>query len=141
MKRRGYPLRILWKIIYKLDNAINPKTKVTMIEVEKFESLIPMLKIQRINSNPHEIKIDIFWIFSFANPKLNKKNLIKIDENGRITFKPQLLRSMSARSKWREVSSLAKEKLKEDYTISITSEMSTMSFEPRANYESKSESH
>ena len=42
MKRGGYPLRIVWKIIYKLDNIIDPKTKVTMIEVEKFESPTPM---------------------------------------------------------------------------------------------------
>jgi len=32
MKRGGNPLRIFWKIIYKLDNAIDPKAKVTMIE-------------------------------------------------------------------------------------------------------------
>ena len=44
MKRGGYPLRIFWKIIYKLDNTINLKTKVTMIEVEKFESSTPMQK-------------------------------------------------------------------------------------------------
>ena len=44
MKRGGYPLRIFWKIIYKLDNTIDPKTKVTIIEVEKFESPTPMKK-------------------------------------------------------------------------------------------------
>ena len=42
IKRGGYPLRIFWKIIYQLDNAIGPKTKVTMIEAEKFESPTPM---------------------------------------------------------------------------------------------------
>ena len=52
MKIKGYPLRIFWKIIYKLDNTIDPKTKVTIIEVEKFESPTPMQKIQRIKSNP-----------------------------------------------------------------------------------------
>ena len=31
MKRGGYPLRIFWKIIYKLDNTIDPKTKVTIV--------------------------------------------------------------------------------------------------------------
>ena len=43
MKRGGYPLRIFWKIIYKLDNTI---------ETEKFESPTPLQKIQRIKSNP-----------------------------------------------------------------------------------------
>ena len=57
MKRGGYPLRIFWKIIYKLDNTIDPKTKVTMVEVEKFKSPTPMQKIQRIKSNPQEIKL------------------------------------------------------------------------------------
>jgi len=38
MKRGGHPLRIFRKIIYKLDNIMDPKTKVTMIETEKFES-------------------------------------------------------------------------------------------------------
>ena len=70
--------------------------KVTMIEAEKFESPTPMQKIQRIKSNPQEIKIDRSWISSFANPtKINKKNIIKIDEEGKITIKPQLLRNMS----------------------------------------------
>ena len=101
MKRGGYPIRIFSKIIYKLDNAIDPKTKVTMIEVEKFESPTPMQKIHRIKSNPQEIKIDCSWISSFANPrKINKKNIIKIDEEVKITIKPQLLRSMSTRSDW-----------------------------------------
>ena len=58
-----------------------------------------MQKIQRIKSNPHEIKINRSWISSFVNPtKINKKNVIKIDESGKITIKPQVLRSMSARS-------------------------------------------
>jgi len=51
-----------------------------------------------------------------------------MDENGKITIKPQ--RSMSARSEWGEGSSAAKEEVKEDDTISMTSEMSRMSFEP-----------
>ena len=50
MKRGGYPLRIFWKIIYKLDNTIDLKTKITMIEAEKFENPTPTQKIQRINS-------------------------------------------------------------------------------------------
>ena len=37
---------------------------------------------------------------------------------------------MSTRSDWKERSSSAKEELKEDDTISITSEMSRMNFEP-----------
>ena len=49
MKRRGYPLRIFWKIIYKLDNTINPMTKVTMIEAEKFESPTPMQKSRELS--------------------------------------------------------------------------------------------
>jgi len=44
MERGGYPLRIFWKIIYKLDNTIDPKTKVTMIEAEKFKSPTPNAK-------------------------------------------------------------------------------------------------
>jgi len=48
MKREDYPLRIFWKIIYKLDNIIDPKTKVTTVETEKSPSVIQ--KIQRIKS-------------------------------------------------------------------------------------------
>ena len=66
MKKGGYPLRIFWKIIYKLDNTIDNRTKATMIEAEKFESPTPMQKIQRIKSNPANIKIDRSWISSFA---------------------------------------------------------------------------
>ena len=52
-----------------------------MIEAKKFESPPPMQKIQRIKSNPQDIKIDRSWISNFANPtKINKKNVIKIDE-------------------------------------------------------------
>ena len=62
-----------------------------------------MQKIQRIKSNRQDIKIDWSWISSFANPtKINKKNVIKIDEEGKITIRPQLLRSMSTRSDWGE---------------------------------------
>jgi len=40
---------------------------------------------------------------NFANSqKINEKNVIKIDENGKITIKPQILRSMSTRSEWGE---------------------------------------
>ena len=61
-----------------------------MIEVEKFESLAPMQKIQKVKSNSHEIKIETSWISRFANPiKINKKYVIKIDENGKITIKHQ----------------------------------------------------
>jgi len=42
MKSGGYPLRIFWKIIYKLNNTIDPKTKVTMIEIEKLKNPTPM---------------------------------------------------------------------------------------------------
>ena len=55
--------------------------------------------------------------------------MITIDENGKITIKPQLLRSMSVRSKWGERSLPAKEELREDDTISMTSEITIMSFE------------
>ena len=61
--------------------------------------------------------------------KMNKKNVIKIYENGKITIKPQLLRRMSTRSESGEGSSSTKEELKEDDTISMTSEISRMSFE------------
>ena len=88
MKRGAYPLRIFQKIIYKLDNTIDSKTKVTMIEIEKFKSPTPMQKIQGIKSNHAEIKIDRSWILSFANPtKINKKNATKIDKNGKIIIK------------------------------------------------------
>ena len=74
-----------------------------MIEAEKFESPTPMQKIQRIKSNPQEIKIDRSWISNFANPtKITKKNIIKIDEEGKITIKSQFLRSKSTRSDWGE---------------------------------------
>jgi len=47
-----------------------------------------MQKIQRIKFNPHEIKINTSWIASIANLiKINNK-MIKIDENGKITIKP-----------------------------------------------------
>ena len=101
-----------------------------MIEAKKFESPTPMQNIQRIKSNPQDIKIDKSWIASFANPtKIDKKNVIKVDENGKITIKPQLLRIMSARSKRGESSSSAKEDIKEDDTMSMASEMSRTSFE------------
>ena len=91
-----------------------------------------MQKIQRIKSNPQNIRIDKSWIESFVNPtKINKKNVIKINDNGKITRKPQLLRSISARSEWEEGSSSAKEDSKEDDTISMASEISRMSFESR----------
>ena len=77
-----------------------------------------------IKSNPQEIKIDHLWISSFANPtKINKKNIIKIDEEGKIPIKPQLLRSMSTRSDQGEGSSSAKEEM------SMDTEMSRMCFE------------
>ena len=118
MKRGGYPVRIFWKIIYKLDNIIDPKTKLTMIEAEKFKSPTPMQKIQSIKSNSQDIQIGKSWIASFANPtKINKKDAIKINENEKITIKPQLLRSTSARSKQGEGSSTAKEDLKKDDTM------------------------
>ena len=60
-----------------------------MIEAKKFEIPTLIQKIQMIKSNPQEIKIDKSWISSFANPaKINKKNVIKIDENGKITISP-----------------------------------------------------
>jgi len=100
-----------------LDNTIDQKTKVTIIEVEKFESPTPLQKIQRIKFNPQDIRIDKSWIASFANPtKINKKNMIKIYENGKITIKPQLVRNMSARTEWGEGSSLAKEDITVDDT-------------------------
>ena len=67
MERGGYPLWIFQKIIYKLDNTIDSKTKVTIIEAANFENPTPMQKIQRIKSNPQEIKIDWSWIASFSN--------------------------------------------------------------------------
>ena len=68
-----------------------------------------MQKIQRINSNLHEIKINSSWISSFVTPiKINKKNVITIDKNDKITIKTQLLRSMRARSEWGEGSSITK---------------------------------
>ena len=102
-----------------------------MIEAEKFESPTPMQKIQRIKSNPQDIKIDHSWISSFADPaKINKKNVIKIDEERKITIKPHLLRSMSTKSDQGEGSSPTKEEHREDDTISMTSETSRMSFKP-----------
>jgi len=88
MKREGYPLSIFQKVINKLDNTIDPEAKLTMIKVEKFESPTPMQKIQRIKSNPQEITINRSWISSFANPtKINKKKVIEISENGKISIK------------------------------------------------------
>ena len=56
--------------------------------------------------------------------------MIKIDEEGKITIKPQLLRGMSIRSEWGEGPSSAKNENKEDDAMSMASEMSRMSFEP-----------
>ena len=84
-----------------------------------------------IKSNPRDMKINRLQMSSFINrTKINKKNVIKIDENSELIIKLQLLRSMSARSKWKKGTSSAKEELKEDDTISINSEISRMSFEP-----------
>jgi len=58
MNRGGYLLRIFWKIIYKLDNTIDPRTKITIIEAENFESLTPIHKIQEKKSHSQDIKID-----------------------------------------------------------------------------------
>ena len=58
-----------------------------------------MQKNQRIKCNL--LKIKIYSLRYLALPivkKVNKKNIIKIDENGKITIKHQLLRSMSTRS-------------------------------------------
>jgi len=89
MKRGGYQLRIFWDIIYKLDNTIDPSTKIMKIKAEKFESPALKQKIQRIKFNYQDIKVDRSWVYSFVNPtKINKKNIIKIDENGKITIKP-----------------------------------------------------
>jgi len=74
MKRGWYPLRIFWKIIYKLDNTLDPKTKVTMIEEEKFKSPTTMLKIQRIRYNLQEIKIVVHRYLSLPTlPKSIRK--------------------------------------------------------------------
>ena len=51
--------------------------------------------------------------------KINKKNVMKIEENEKITIKLQLLRSISTRSEWEEGSSSAKEDIKEDHTMSM----------------------
>ena len=55
---------------------------------------------------------------------------MKIDENGKTTIKSQLLRSMSARLEWGEGSSSARQELKENNIISMTSVISRMGFEP-----------
>ena len=46
MKSKGCPLRLFWKTIYKLGNAIHPKTKVTMRGVEKFKVLCQCKKFK-----------------------------------------------------------------------------------------------
>ena len=56
--------------------------------------------------------------------------MIKIDENGKISIKPQLWRSMSGKSEWGEGSLSIKEDIKEDDTMSMASEMSRITFEP-----------
>ena len=60
-----------------------------MIQAEKFEGPNPTQKIQRIKSNSQKIKIYRSWISSFANPtKINKKNIIKINEEGKSLLNP-----------------------------------------------------
>ena len=77
---------------------MDPNTKITMIKAQRFKSSTLVPKIQRIKSNAQEIKIDRSWISSFANPiKINMKNVMKIDGNGKISIKIQSLRNMSAR--------------------------------------------
>jgi len=62
-----------------------------------------MQKIQRIKFNPHDLKIDRLWITSFVNPtKINEKNVIQISDNGKNYIKFPLLKSMSARLKWKK---------------------------------------
>lgn len=105
MKEDIYPLRVFWKIIYKLDNTMGPKQKVTMVDSEKFEAGSPKQMITPIKTRPHDIKLDKRWITSFDNPtKLMRKNVVKIDEMGKITTKPKLLRSQSTidRRTWEE---------------------------------------
>jgi len=86
--------------------VLDRKTKVTKIEVEQFKSLFPMQKIQRIKSSPYKIKVDHSWMSSFGKPmKLIKKNVIKIDEEGKSIIKSQLFRSLSTRSDWEKGSS------------------------------------
>ena len=61
-----------------------------------------------------------------------QRSIKKYNKNwwgGKNYIKPQLLRSITIRSDWGEGSSSAKEELKEDDAISMTSEMSRMSFE------------
>ena len=77
------------------------------------------------------MKIDRSWIDSSTIPtKINKKNVMIIEENGKFTIKLQLLRSMSVRLEQGERSVTFKEEVKEDDTIRITSDMGRMSFGP-----------
>lgn len=77
MHETRFPLQIFWKIIYKLDNTIDPRMQHRIIEADKFEPIngtqIDRIKPKRID--PSEIKLDNRWIASFNNPKkLTKKN-------------------------------------------------------------------
>ena len=86
-----YPLRIFWKIIYKLDNTIDPKMQHKIIQVDKFEPAngIPIGRIVPKRINPNEIKLDNRWITSFNNLKniTKRKNIIKIDNTRNIKIK------------------------------------------------------
>ena len=84
MKRGGYSLRIFSKIIYKLDNIINPQTKITMIKTKKFESSTQMQKIKRISNFTNRTKINkkhvINWwkLQNYHYTPITKKHECKI---------------------------------------------------------------
>ena len=55
------------------------------------------------------MKSDRSWISGFVNPtRINKKNIIKINENDKIIIKPQLLRGIRARNKEKDLQLLKK---------------------------------
>jgi len=52
-----------------------------------------MQDTQRIKPNSYEIKINRSWISSFTNStKINKKNVIKVIEDDKITIKLQIIK-------------------------------------------------
>ena len=58
MHETTYPLRIFWKIIYKLDNTIDPKMQYKIIEADKFE---PTNGILIVGARKIYIYISTYW--------------------------------------------------------------------------------
>mgnify|MGYP000988156972 CR=1 FL=1 len=89
MHESSYPLIIYWKIIYKLDNTVDPRMQHRIVEADRFEPIngIQIDRIKPKRTNPNEIKLDKRWIEGFSKTNLisdKKHTTIQIDDKGKI---------------------------------------------------------